>query len=105
MWLGTRCRRKAAVHLNITDANSSSGSAEQAENAMLIVYLKKKKSLKQICCGEKGSECGEPHRAHGTFSVFEIKKKKEKNPQKNQPRNSLKQLVCFIGVWGKGKKD
>lgn len=45
MWLGTRCRRKAAVHLNTTDANSSSGSAEQAGNAMLIVYLKKKKVL------------------------------------------------------------
>lgn len=45
MWLGTQCRRKAAVHLNITDANSSSGSAEQAENAMLIVYLKKKKTV------------------------------------------------------------
>lgn len=45
MWLGTRCQRKAAVHLNITDANSSSGSAEQAENAMLIVYLKKKKKV------------------------------------------------------------
>ena len=45
----------------------------------------------------------EHHRAQGTFSVFEIKNKQE-DPRKktttpNQPRNSLQQLVCFIGVW------
>lgn len=54
---------------------------------------------------EKGDECGELRRAQGTFSVFEIKNKEE-DPQekKNQPRNSLQQLVCFIGVWQKGRK-
>lgn len=25
--------------------------------------------------------------------------------KKNPPINTLKQLVCFIGVWGKGRKD
>lgn len=39
--------------------------------------------------------------AQGTFSVFEIGKKKKKTP----PINTLKQLVCFIGVWGKGRKE
>lgn len=57
---------------------------------------------------EKGDECGEHRRAQGTFSVFEIKNKQE-DPRKtkkttNQPRNSLQQLVCFIGVWQKGKQ-
>lgn len=56
---------------------------------------------------EKGDECGELRRAQGTFSVFEIKNKEE-DPQekkkKKQPRNSLQQLVCFIGVWQKGRK-
>lgn len=47
--------------------------------------------------GEGGHERGEPHRAQGTFSVFEIKKKK-KTHKKTQPRNTLKQLVCFIGI-------
>lgn len=70
MWPGTWYQRKAAVHLNITDANSSSGSAEQTENTMLIVYLKQKKSLEQICCGEKGSECGSPTEPRGLFQYL-----------------------------------
>lgn len=55
---------------------------------------------------EKGDECGELRRAQGTFSVFEIKNKEEdpREKKKNQPRNSLQQLVCFIGVWQKGRK-
>lgn len=52
--------------------------------------------------GKGGRERGEPHRAQGSFSVFEIKKKKTHD--KTQPRNTLKQLVCFIGVLGKGRK-
>lgn len=32
-----------------------------------------------------------------TFSVFKINK--TKTHEKTQPRNTLKQLVCFIGVW------
>lgn len=56
--------------------------------------------------GKEGHEHGEPHRAQGTFSVFEIKKKKKKtHKKKTQPINTLKQLVCFIGVWGKGRKE
>lgn len=50
---------------------------------------------------EKGDERGEHCRAQGTFSVFEIKNKQEDPREKktNQPRNSVQQLVCFIGVW------
>lgn len=61
IWLGAWCQIKETVHLNMTDANSSSGSAEQAENAINVNCLFKKYilSLKQIYCGEKGSECGE----------------------------------------------
>lgn len=55
---------------------------------------------------EKGDECGGSSAEQGTFSVFEIKNKEEEDPRekKNQPRNSLQQLVCFIGVWQKGRK-
>lgn len=55
--------------------------------------------------GKGGHERGETHRAQETFSVFEIKKKKKTTThKKTQPRNILKQLVCFIGVWEKGRK-
>lgn len=47
--------------------------------------------------GERSREHGEPHRAQRTFSVFEINK--TKTHEKTQLRNTLKQLVCFIGVW------
>lgn len=55
---------------------------------------------------EKGDECGELRRAQGTFSVFEIKNKEEdpREKKKKKNRNSLQQLMCFIGVWQKGRK-
>lgn len=53
--------------------------------------------------GEGGHERGEPHRAQGTFSVFEIKKKK--NPQKNPTQKYSEAVGVFYWDWGKGSKD
>lgn len=43
---------------------------------------------------------GSPTEPWGIFSVFEIKQEQQKTPvEKTKPRNTLKQLVCFLGVW------
>lgn len=52
--------------------------------------------------GEGGHERGEPHRAQGTFSVFEIKKK---NPQKNPTQKYSEAVGVFYWDWGKGSKS
>lgn len=51
-----------------------------------------------VSVGKRSDERGEPHGVQGTFSVFEINNKKT-HKKETQPRNTLKQLVCFIGVW------
>lgn len=58
MWPGPWCQIKEAVHPNMTDADSSSGSAEPAENAINVNYSFKKCPW-NICRWEKGSEWGE----------------------------------------------
>lgn len=75
----------------MTDAGSSSGSAEQAENAINVHCLFFKMSLKQIYCGEKGSECGErepwawgaPESPGVFFSIWNLKKKKRPTKKPN----------------------
>lgn len=57
--------------------------------------------------GEKSREHAEPHRGQWTFSAFEIIIIiiiKTHQKKKTQPGNPPKQLVCFIGVLGKGRK-
>lgn len=75
----------------MTDADSSSGSAEQAENAINVNYSFFLISLKQMYCGEKGSQYGErgpwawgaPQSPGDFFSIWNLKKKKD--PWKKKP--------------------
>jgi hypothetical protein len=53
-----------------------------------------------VSVGERSHECGEPHRASGTFSIFEIKKKKKKRPMKNPTQKYSKAVGVFY--WGLG---
>lgn len=94
----------------MTDAGSSSGSAEQAENAINVHCLFFKMSLKQIYCGEKGSECGErepwawgaPESPGVFFSIWNLKKKKD--PQKNPTHKYSEAVGMFYWDLAKGKK-
>lgn len=78
---------------------------------MLIVHWRKCCLWNRFAVGRRAVSVGErgpwawgaPQSPRDFFSIWN-KKKKKTTHEKTQPRNILKQLVCFIGVWGKGRK-